>query len=167
MASSEGKKKPKKDMVKEYGKVVDAADLDAVHLINMAFDVRPQYFSEKESVGFGYNIDVGTHQYDVDTGVALAFIDCAVTAGIDEDDPLLTFEGHYIVSYKLSEKCDPEAVETFLKRVAVFACYPYFRAMVANLDWAASTSIPPLPVHKEQKQVAVVEKNKKKAELEG
>lgn len=150
MASSEKKAKPKKDPVKEYGRVVDAADLEAVTLVSMQFDARPDYYSHKKDVSLGYSIDVSDQKYDTKNGKAFAFIDCGVE-GVLGDEVTLSFAGRYIVAYGLSEKCDKEAVETFLRRVAVFACYPYFRAIVANIDWAAATGIPPMPVHKERK----------------
>ena len=150
MAATEKKNKAKKDPVKEYGRVVDAAELEAVNLIHMEFDVRPRYFTERDETQLSYTIDVDSQKYDEESGNAVAFISCAVGAHV-EDEALLSFEGQYVVAYKVSEKCDHTAVETFLKRVAVFACYPYFRSVVANLDWAAGTGIPPMPVHKEPK----------------
>lgn len=140
--------KRKKDHLEEYRKVVDASQLEHVMLVHLEFNVDPKFFTERENISLSYEIDVDDHSYNADLGQAAAFIDAAVVATIEEKSAFVC-QAKYVVGYSLEEKCDPEAVATFLKRVAVFACYPYFRGVVANLDWAAGTNLPPLPVHRE------------------
>ncbi len=150
------KKKPKKNHLEEYSKVVDASELEGVTLLGLNFEVNPRFFGERDDSELGYDIDVVEQKYEVEASKAVAFIECAVYANIN-DDRVFNCDAKYVVVYSLAEKCDPEAVKIFLKRVAVFACYPYFRAVVANLDWSAGTNLPPMPVHRE------VTKNPKKA----
>lgn len=153
------KKSKKSDPAALYGKVVDAAELQAVTLVNLNFVVQPQFFEKQADVSFGYDIDVVEENYDADTGGAIAIIDCAVYASIN-DEKLFNCEAKYIVVYALSETCDRNAVSSFLKRVSVFACYPYFRSIVASVDWAAGTRLPPMPVHRETNSVQARVANK-------
>ncbi|QIO58035.1 protein-export chaperone SecB [Rhizobium leguminosarum] len=142
------KKKPKRDHLLEYSKVVDASELEGVTLLGLNFQVNPRFFGERDDAELGYEIDVVEQKYEVEVNKAIAFIECSVYATIN-DDRVFNCDAKYVVIYELAEACDPQAVKMFLKRVAVFACYPYFRAVVANLDWSAGTNLPPMPVHRE------------------
>lgn len=142
------KKRPKRDHLQEYSKVVDASELQGVTLLGLTFQVNPRFFGERDDAELGYDIDAVEQKYEAEANKAIAFIECSVYATIN-DDRVFNCDAKYVVIYELSERCDPKAVQMFLKRVAVFACYPYFRAVVANLDWSAGTNLPPMPVHRE------------------
>ncbi|MBB4067159.1 hypothetical protein [Gellertiella hungarica] len=165
------------ERVEKYNAVVRAAELLHVRLIDLNFDVQPElYVTAPEDRDLGYIIKVMSAHYDEESGLAACFVDAEVTAhkaiqksdldaspeeeqrvdgnhesGDDEEaDPLVIAKARYSVAYGIEEKCDEEAVKMFLRRVGEFTCYPYFRSLVAQLDWAADTSLPPLPVHKER-----------------
>jgi hypothetical protein len=52
----------------------------------------------------------------------------------------------YIVSYDGVKECTEEVVGLFIEHVAKVATYAYFRALYAQLDWAATPNSQPLPV---------------------
>ncbi|WP_105371690.1 hypothetical protein [Neorhizobium huautlense] len=136
------------DHVDRYNKVVDAAELNGIQLVHVNFDVMSRYFDNEGSPAIGYVVKTEDTYYDVEDGFAACLVNFEVEA---KDDSGVTLEcsAKYTVSYRLSEACDEKAVKIFLRRVGVFACYPYFRGLFASLDWSANTRLPPLPVHKE------------------
>lgn len=158
---TEAKKHDPNDPIAEYGRVVDNAELSTVSLVSLNFAVHPSYFEKQEEIQLGYEINVSEHNYNTEQGSVLAVVECSVSANVD-DEPLFKCDASYVVGYALSQECDIEAVSAFVKRVGVFACYPYFRSIVANVDWAAGTHLPPMPVHREVKAPAPNERKAKK-----
>ncbi|WP_337267871.1 protein-export chaperone SecB [Oryzifoliimicrobium ureilyticus] len=150
MAKTKKKSEPK--AADAYARVVDHANLEAVSLVNLNFSVKPTFFTKRSEIELGYEIGVEENSYNRETGSAISVIDCSVTAVVDEEK-LFDCEAKYIVLYSILEECDEDAVQSFLNRVAVFACYPYFRSVVASVDWAAGTQLPPMPVHRENNAV--------------
>jgi preprotein translocase subunit SecB len=146
------------DPIAEYGKVVDSAELETISLVNLNFSVQPRYFEKQSDAELGYEINVAERHYNRERNSAMAVVECSVSASFD-DDVVWHCEASYVVAYSIAQDCDTEAVTAFINRVGVFACYPYFRSMVANVDWAAGTRLPPLPVHREVR-VAPVKKKK-------
>lgn len=131
-----------------YSDVVSKASLNDVNLFDLEFKVKPEFYSESEKKKLGYEIENVSSQFDVDVGVAASFISLAVVGTVGRKK-VLVCKAAYSVIYDNLKGCEPEAVEAFLRRVAQFACYPYFRSLFASLDWAAGLRLPPLPVHKE------------------
>ena len=139
---------------KLYNQVVACAELSNIQLIHINFDVQPRYFfeepDEEDQANLGYEISVDETHYEPGEGMAACMMSFDVSAG-DSQGAALQCKAKYAVSYRLGEVCNEQAVETFLRRVGVFACYPYFRGLFAQIDWAANTHLPPLPIHKESR----------------
>lgn len=140
--------KANEDHVDQYNKVVDHADIKAVQLVHIDFDVEPRYYGDRKDQTIGYEVETDDSYYDAEDGFAACLVSFQVEAK-DEEGVTLQCSARYTVSYRVSEPCDEKAVKTYLNRVGVFACYPYFRGLFANLDWSANTRLPPLPVHRE------------------
>lgn len=142
------------DEAKLYNQVVACAELSNIQLIHINFDVQPRYFLEEpddeDEANLGYEISVDETHYEPSEGMAACMMSFDVSAG-DSQGAALQCKAKYAVSYRMGEVCDEQAVETFLRRVGVFACYPYFRGLFAQIDWAANTHLPPLPIHKESR----------------
>ncbi|KQZ32163.1 hypothetical protein ASD50_13815 [Mesorhizobium sp. Root552] len=139
----------KKEMLRQYHHVVDSAELVSISLIKSQFEVKPNFFSsEKARQNIGFDIDVSELDFSEEKGAVMAFLNASVESRIGKKRELL-FRADYIVFYGGLVGASPEAVDAFVKRVAPFACYPYFRALFANHDWAANTRLPPLPVLRE------------------
>jgi hypothetical protein len=139
----------KRERLENYNKVVAAAELGAIQLVKLDFDVSPEYFVESDENQLGYVITPESSEYDPDAGIAVCAIEFQVNA-MRGEAPVLQCNATYTIMYSISETCDVHAVKAFIERVGVFSCYPYFRGVFANLDWAANTRLPPLPIHKEE-----------------
>ncbi|MDM9627094.1 hypothetical protein QTL95_14395 [Rhizobium sp. S152] len=153
--------KLKEQRLEDYNKVVAVAELGSIQLVKLEFDVSPDYHQKQDEVDLGYVITPEVSHYDHDEGFAGCVINFEVSAKHD-DERLLRCEATYTVTYAISEPCDETAVKAFLGRVGVFACYPYFRGVFANLDWAANTRLPPLPIHREDLPRKTKKKSRKK-----
>ena len=135
-----------------YNAVVREADLQAVQLLNLSFNVDPVFFGDRSKRKLDVSIEHGTNEFDAAKGAAFSFVNVDVSARRGRKRTL-TCKAEYVVVYENLRGCDPGAVKLFLDRVAPFACYPYFRSVFATLDWAAGTMLPPLPIHKEKSRV--------------
>jgi hypothetical protein len=131
-----------------YNNVVSSFELSSIRLVDISFAVKEDYEPGFEGNKLSYGIEMNEHIYDTESGIAAAFVLCNLNSKTGRKNRL-SCSAKYVVAYSANRECDPMAVEAYLRRVAVFACYPYFRGIVANLDWAASTRLPPLPVHRE------------------
>lgn len=138
----------------DYNKVVDVAEIASVSMVNLKFEVKPSFFSNKKR-NLQYDGDVLRIDYDKENGHAIVLLDFTVQSKTGKTKTLLC-KAEYIVAYRGIKDCKADAVETFLNRVGVFAAYPYFRSLFASLDWAANTSMPILPVMR-QKSPTVIE----------
>ena len=132
--------------------------MKAVQLLGLSFQVEPDYFSSADK-SLEYVIDNTTNNFIEEDGAGFSFISITVTSKRD-DEEILSCKADYVVIYDNLSNCHEREVVVFLSRVAPFACYPYFRGLFANLDWAADTRLPPLPVHREP----IVPRKKKKGE---
>lgn len=128
-----------------YNDVVASAKLVAIQLAKSRFDVSPEFYDSdlKKKLGFDHS-DIST-TFDRDENIVIGRFGfgCEAKGGRKS---LLKATAEYIVIYEVHEGANGDAVEAFCARVGVFAAYPYFRALVANLAWAANAKLPPLPV---------------------
>lgn len=137
--------------IASYDEVVEKAYLNDVQLIGLNFDIKPLFFSVGADRKLSYDVDQSANHYDAEAGLAASFITMSVIGKVGRKT-VLTCRASYNVIYDSIDACDSEAVEAFLRRVAPFVCYPYFRSLFASLDWAAGLRLPPLPVHKEARR---------------
>lgn len=126
-------------------------------MMSVSFKVKAEFFSEDEKRALSYVVKNGVHHFSTEDGAAMMFVSFNVTAQTGRKKTLAC-EAEYVVTYDGLNDCDDDAVEAFLGRVAPFACYPYFRSLFATLDWAATTGLPPLPVHKEPARTSASQK---------
>lgn len=148
--------------ISNYDDVVDKAFLNDVQLMALNFDIKPLFFSSVSGRKLSYVVERSANHYDSEAGLAASFITMSVVGKVGRKT-VLTCRANYNVVYDSIDGCDSEAVDAFLRRVAPFVCYPYFRSLFASLDWAAGLRLPPLPVHKEQKRNLQVNSGKPKA----
>jgi preprotein translocase subunit SecB len=138
-----------KDRLEAYNAAVDAARLESVQLIDLSFNVKPEFFETiSKNRKFSYRIKSNNVVCEDDDDIAIAFIDFEVFAKKSRTNQLAC-KASYAVMYSGFTDCKNAQVKAFVRKVASFTCYPYFRSLIANLDWAAGTGLPPLPIHKE------------------
>ncbi|MBN9335791.1 hypothetical protein [Devosia sp.] len=135
-----------------YNAVVRDADLQAVQLLNISFEVEPAFFGDKAKRKLDVKIELGQSDFDQEKGAVVAAVKLVVSVKKSRTTALHS-KAEYLVVYENLAGHNPAAVKQFVDRVAPFACYPYFRSVFATLDWAAGTKLPPLPVHKEQSRI--------------
>jgi hypothetical protein len=138
-----------KSAVENYNKVVEAAELLAVNLVEIAMSVKPSYFSYSiAELKLVYTVEVDKVLSDDNMNSAMAMVNFEVKSKHGKTKHLVC-KAQYMVAYTGLKGCETTEVDKFISRVAIFACYPYFRAVFANLNWSAGTNLPPLPIYKE------------------
>ena len=143
--------------IQRYNQVVAAAELSAILMTNSRSESKPNTQqrsdpSEPESVTGIVHIShsVGDHSFDSDQGMASCIVSfqLSVSAGEGKEE-LFKASTDFSVIYRGLEGQDDEAIGRFIRRVARFAAYPYFRAFVSHIVSLADIRMPPLPVLKE------------------
>ena len=137
-----------RERLERYNHVVSVAQLRSVQMSSTSFKVDPEFFSNEENRKLSYTVKKGIKNFSEESAVAMAFVSFEVESKVGRKKNLHC-KADYLITYDSLLDCEEEAVFAFLDRVAPFASYPYFRSLFATLDWAATTGLPPLPVHKE------------------
>lgn len=125
----------------EYNRVASVASLEDVRLLRVRSDVRPE--SEKR-VTLSYGRDLVSCDYEPDSASAAAIFRLHVTAKFGRKT-VFKIEAEYLTLYDVGDDAHPNAARAFVKNVGLFAAYPYFRALVAQLAWSSGMALPPLP----------------------
>ena len=134
--------------VEDYDHVVEMAELRSVRLVSVSFAVKPDLTSRPDERDLEYHAENTKNVVDEATGIGLAYVTFTVSAGRGRKR-LLQCTADYVASYNDLAGCEEKAAQAYLGRVGLFACYPYFRSVFANLDWASLSRLPPLPVIKD------------------
>lgn len=141
----------------ELNSAVQAAELLDIKLTESSFSVKPEFFStsiiepnvEKElKYGFDkivYHVDALENK---DGCAGTAFADVSATV-LFKSKIVLEIKAKYLISYSFEKMMIHDAAEAFLRRVASFSIYPYFRQLVAMYSAACGADLPTLPVFKE------------------
>lgn len=129
-----------------YNRTVREANLRAILLSSLKFDVRRSVTgSEKRTPA--YRGRLAKFAFDEEKGAAFALVEWEVVIRVGRR-VLAKCTAQYDVLYDGFTVKDAEIVQLFAENVARPATYSYFRALYANLDWAAELRAPPLPVVK-------------------
>ena len=131
--------------VDEYNKVVGSADLQTVQALKVSLDVNPEFYDEHAEKKFGIDRDIVGVAVKPEGGAVAGTFRFTVTVKHGRTR-VLKATAEYFVLYSLHAGADDEAAEEFCRRVGVFAAYPYFRALMAQLSWEANAQIPIMPV---------------------
>lgn len=134
----------------EYNRLVAHARVQAIRLINARFDIKPAALSGNRR-DWTYNVSNRLLDWHCDNEALLLSGTWEYTAScVQGRRKLLTVMSKYLVTYRLSDVCNPEAGQEFYERVAKFAAYPYFRSTFAMLTQQSGIELHPLPVMSEQ-----------------
>jgi len=131
----------------DYNKVVSCAEILSVQLVETRFKIEQEILLPDQERTSSYDIEVVDMTYEMEDLMAIAYLSCTVETK-EKDKPVLVFQAIYVLPYHIGEECDEESVFAFLRRVAPFACYPYFRALFASMCGAANVPMQPLPILK-------------------
>ncbi|MFQ3454721.1 hypothetical protein PMN64_15585 [Bradyrhizobium sp. UFLA01-814] len=130
----------------DYNRLVRTTRLANLVLEKVDFKISPEALGIKESL-LNRNIGATTKvmSYGYDDGTCMANVIWEVVLKF-KTKTVVKCHASYIVSYDGVKNCSDEVVELFLEHVGKVATYAYFRALYANLDWAATLNSQPLPV---------------------
>lgn len=155
-AASEAKLQPatveeKQRLRAMYNEVVDRAILGAIRLVDLSFSIKSEYLSKENyttSAAFKYGVSTKEVDFDAQTGRGGASFICEAHNSLGRVK-VVHCKATYFVGYSNMSGCDETAAKAFMGRVGRFTCYPYFRSLVATLDWNSRAGLPILPVLKE------------------
>jgi hypothetical protein len=134
----------------EYNRLVAHAKVHNIRLINSRYDVKPVALAGSRQ-DWDYNVSYQLLDWHCDSDALLLSGTWEYIATCMQGKrKLLTVTAKYLVSYRLSAICDPDAGRSFLERVGKFAAYPYFRSTFASLTQQSGMVLHPLPVISEQ-----------------
>lgn len=128
-----------------YAEVVQKAQLEDILLVGSSLVIDPSFFggASGKRPELSYAREVVEHS--LVSALAASRFEWKITARLGHKQ-LLEVKAEYMTIYGNLDGCDEGAVRAFVERVGTIATYPYFRALVAQFDWAAKTGLPPLPV---------------------
>lgn len=137
-------------LAEEYNKVARAAALRQILLTQADFEMEPAFIATRvseASANFKYSFSYAIKNavYKEDTGLASCEYVWAVTVRDGGKKKALSIATRYYVLYDGIKGCDSDAVSLYLRRVARFATYPYFRAHVSQVSWESGANLPILP----------------------
>jgi len=128
----------------EYNGVATTAILVTIQLLNSNMQGSPGLYSGEEELRLSYGRELRSCRFDRESGSAVAIFGFGVKAENGEDEAFVC-EAEYAVIYQVPDDAPEEAVMAFCKSVGVFAAYPYFRSLAAQMAWNAGLDLPPLP----------------------
>ena len=133
-----------------YNAFVASADVRDIRLIKSEFSVSPEALEERHALRREHACDITQSHYDSDNKLLYAWV-AASAACYWKRKRILSSKCQYLIVYTVNAEPDDAAVPVFIRRVARFAAYPYFRSHFAHLASQAGLEIPPLPVIKERR----------------
>jgi hypothetical protein len=128
----------------EYNHVATTSRLEAIKLLKLDFDVRPERFEVDGDIRLSFGRKPLSCRFDEASSAAAAIFQFSVTARQGRSRAL-HLVADYAVLYAIASDATPEAATAFSKHVGGFASYPYFRALAAQMAWNAGVDLPPLP----------------------
>jgi len=145
----------------EYNKLVAAANLRDIRLVESSFAIAPDGLETRPELKLVHTCEIENAHADIADGLLVAIVAAAASAVIAGEDrgsetELVSARCRYLIVYNIVGNPTEAAVDTFAKRVARFAAYPYFRAHFAELASQAGLMLPPLPVIKERRLIPEV-----------
>jgi hypothetical protein len=128
-----------------YNRVVHKAELLTIQLTTSKFDIHADFYAPDTSTKLAFNKSEPIVEFLGEQHVVLGRFgfDCVAKRG---KRYILRASAEYLVAYKVPEGSDKRAAELFCEKVGIYAAYPYFRALVAHLAWAANAKLPPMPL---------------------
>lgn len=129
----------------EYNEIVRTAKLVSVQLSKVDFAVDEKFYDQKKRPTLSMNREYLKFLFDKKQKIVAGSFRFSIDAKTTGES-ILGGSADYLVIYELADGASEAAAIDFCKRVGVFAAYPYYRALVAHLSWAANTRLPPMPV---------------------
>ena len=128
----------------DYNYVAVNSKLRLVGLVKNTFSVSASCIADQKSWKLSYAWEENACSFDSKRGVVSAMFQYLVIAKLGRKTAMRC-AAEYVVLYSLPLDSEAEAAEGFCHNVGLFAAYPYFRGLVAQLASSANLVLPPLP----------------------
>ncbi len=148
VAKSDVVKQPTPVVPAEYNQVVAAARLRDIRLIKSEFVIEADGLQFSSDWKLTHSCEIESVNLDQDRELLLVSIGAAASCKF-RNKKVVSAKCRYLVAYDLNGAPEENVIQTFAKRVARFAAYPYFRSHFAEMSAQAGVHMPPLPVIKE------------------
>jgi hypothetical protein len=127
----------------EYNYVATNTQLLGVQLLNLAMSSNAADFS-RANLKLKADRKLLSCRYSEDDSVGAAIFRYEVAA---KSGRVKAFSctAEYGVLYQLPSDAAREAAMAFCRKIGMFAAYPYFRAVAAQMAWNAGIDLPPMP----------------------
>lgn len=134
----------------EYNRLVSHARIQAIRLINTRYDMKPAALSADRQ-DWAFQVGQRLLDFNCNNDDLLLSGTWEYTASCNAGrKQMVKLIAKFLVTYRLSDVCDPNAGKQFFERVGKFAAYPYFRGTFAMLTQQSGIALPPLPIITEQ-----------------
>lgn len=131
---------------RNYNRLVRQANLVSIFLEELKFKAAPETLSiPKDKLRRSIQAKMGDLLFNEEEGVCMAKVGWGIEIK-NERRKLVQCTATYVLIYDNIRNCPEETVRTFVEHIGKAACYAYFRAMYAQVDWAAGIGSPPIPV---------------------
>jgi hypothetical protein len=134
-----------------YNRAVRTSRLANILLSALEFKVNRE-ITEPSGGRASYGSEIKKFFFDPEDGVLLSNVEWTVEIKVGRRR-YIRCSATYDIVYDGFKDIDEEVARLFAENVARPACYSYFRALYAHLDWSADIGSPPLPVVKFQPRV--------------
>lgn len=142
------------DDVAAYNGLVHDAELIDLRLVDLKFNVRPEYFAAlrdeaegKRSLVRAFDGKMSDIFYESEAQTLGGQFDWATHVLIGKKK-LLKVEARFLVVYGNVPEVAAETRERYIQKVGKFATYPYYRSLVSQLSWESKGDLPTMPVLK-------------------
>jgi hypothetical protein len=149
-----------KERLDAYNRTVNAAELLTISLRSVDFKVdRNTPVPDEASHKFGFGGKVVEFAREENLGACFVAIEWSVSIK-NGKKTYASCKAYYDAVYdELPSDVDDEIIKVFAENFVKPATYAYFRALFANLDWAAQLGTPPLPILKFMPNLKPLKKN--------
>lgn len=127
----------------DYNSIARNAVLGGIQLLHCDMDSSPDHFRES-GLKLEFNRELRACQFDADSNSAAAIFRYEVSAKAGRSRAFRC-RADYAVLYLVPDGGVESAARAFCSHVGIFAAYPYFRALAAQMAWNAGLELPPLP----------------------
>lgn len=127
-----------------YNSIARCAELLGVQLIESNFSIVPAFFEAGDEGSLNLDVVELHGKFDEDSRVTTCIFQFENSKKKGRKK-LFSLRDKFVVFYKIPVECDEFHAVAFARRVGVMACYPYFRAHVAQAASLANAEMPILP----------------------
>lgn len=136
-----------------YAQVAMRAELEEIRLLDFSYLMNPDIFLSPEfdpsNLANRLGSETANFIYDAERGIVAGGLIWYAEMKLKRKKAL-ALRGNYFAVYSNLSDCDERYVESYFKKVAKFATFPYFRTLFSTQTSASGLALPPLPSLRER-----------------